>query len=718
MRKQIILLVLAVVAYALPAGAAKLTVADGSGSSSSFGPFNSDNYPSVRQHNQIIYPAEKLTAMTGTRIKSMTFYLMEVMVPNPGGRITFSLANIEAGSSFDSDKALVTADLTQVYSSEPTFATEWTITFDENSNFIYSGGDLLIDVTVEPGREKLPLTFYGESQDKSSIVYYFEDDEYYESSSSLPKVKYSYGAPSMELTSSKKIDCSSAVGTGEAIVPGKLVVKNTGDVPLKPVVNFSGANAGMFSVSPAEPVEIAAGDSAEYSIIFNAASCTETGVFTAGISITDPDDEATPIEGITVRGAALTSARDTVFATRNDRNWNVPICTLESEDFYPESQFIYPAEKVAVLKGRRITGIKFFAEKNFLVNGGKFQLSIKETEQTVFTAAGVDKVTDMTAIATASISKTTNVVEFVFTEPIAYHGGNLAIEVSTLERTPLNVYTHWLGGYQDNTPAYFKYGEASDEKSLENFLPRAEFTTTDCEPTYSMEVTSGRTIIGSTSMSGSGKALDTAKLTVTNTGNQTLKPVVTFSGENASMFSAYPSGPVELAAGGSAEFVITFVAPEGLEPGDYTAGVIVTDALGCADPINDVTVRGVAITSAQNTVCITQHDKNWKVPIKTNSSSFNNPESQFIYPAEKVAALQGRRIIGIKFIAEENIQVHGGKFQLSVKETDQDVFTAAGVDKVTDMTIAATASIGDNTSELYRQEPCHRSPHSGAYLES
>ncbi len=258
-----------------------------------------------------------------------------------------------------------------------------------------------------------------------------------------------------------------------------------------------------------------------------------------------------------------------------------------------------------------------------------------------------------------------------------------------------------MGEYQDNTPAYFKYGEESAEKGLEYFLPRAEFTTIDGEPSYAMEVTSGRTIIGCTSMSGSGKALDASRLVVTNTGNQTLKPVVTFSGENASMFTVEPAGPVELAAGSSAEFFINFVAPEGLEPGDYTAGVIVTDALGYADPINDVTVRGTALSTTQETVCVTQNDTDWLIPIKTNSTSFDtNYESQFIYPAEKVAALQGRRITGIKFIAKENIQVHGGKFQLSIKETDQDVFTAAGVDK------------------LYRQEPCHRSPHSGAYLES
>lgn len=74
MKKQIILLVLAVVACALPARAAKLIVADGNIGISS-GPINCDNNI-CNQHNQMIYPAEKLLAMRGKRITSMTFYIL------------------------------------------------------------------------------------------------------------------------------------------------------------------------------------------------------------------------------------------------------------------------------------------------------------------------------------------------------------------------------------------------------------------------------------------------------------------------------------------------------------------------------------------------------------------------------------------------------------------------------------------------------------------
>ena len=129
-------------------------------------------YHDEDQHNQMIYPARLFQGkgMTGKRLKSMTFYPIHgTVVQNErtyhytginfyDGSVTFKMANMPSGSQgFDENSpAFVSADLTPVKTvvmpnSPNPSATRWTINFDEGSNFIYDGGDLLIDVSNEPG---------------------------------------------------------------------------------------------------------------------------------------------------------------------------------------------------------------------------------------------------------------------------------------------------------------------------------------------------------------------------------------------------------------------------------------------------------------------------------------------------------------------------------------------------------------------------------------
>ena len=129
-------------------------------------------YHDEDQHNQMIYPARLLQGkgMEGKRLKSMTFYpSFGTIVQNErtyrysginfyDGSVTFKLANLPSGSQgFDENSpAFVSADLTPVKTvvmpnTPETSATRWTINFDESSNFVYDGGDLLIDVSNERG---------------------------------------------------------------------------------------------------------------------------------------------------------------------------------------------------------------------------------------------------------------------------------------------------------------------------------------------------------------------------------------------------------------------------------------------------------------------------------------------------------------------------------------------------------------------------------------
>ena len=127
-------------------------------------------YHDENQHNQMIYPAHKFegTSLTGKTIKSLTFYPTNGSITQSGttynfsginfynGSITFKLANLPSGNSgFNEDSPqFVNATLTEVKtvempSSANTSATTWLIELDDE--FVYNGGDLLIDVSNVPG---------------------------------------------------------------------------------------------------------------------------------------------------------------------------------------------------------------------------------------------------------------------------------------------------------------------------------------------------------------------------------------------------------------------------------------------------------------------------------------------------------------------------------------------------------------------------------------
>lgn len=115
------------------------------------------------QHNQMIYPASLLTNMTGTTIKSMTFYPGTYSdgwstysgINFRNGTVTIKLMEVNGSTGFDSSNpAFITGTMSPVAtitmpSTANTSATEWLIEFD--NDYEYNGGDLVIDVTTTAG---------------------------------------------------------------------------------------------------------------------------------------------------------------------------------------------------------------------------------------------------------------------------------------------------------------------------------------------------------------------------------------------------------------------------------------------------------------------------------------------------------------------------------------------------------------------------------------
>lgn len=558
-------------------GANVLTVANGTTSNNYLPVYG--NWYDAPQKNQMIYPANMLADLYGKKITSMTFYSSSTQFFS-GGKVTFSLACIEEGTTFPSSGVTpIDADLFQVYSAEPEVAQDWTITFD-GDDFIYEGGDLLLDVVTEAGTYK-SMYFLGVESPNASFYSYGSNNPVVQSF--LPKVTFAFedAGPiepvySMEVTSSKAIDCGSVVDNGTVTATEKLVVKNTGNQPVKPVITLSGVDAGMFTIDPAEATELAPRKSAEYTVTFTAPQGTIAGDYTANVAITDEYGHAEAINDVTVKGTVeaifitgtvtpetlsftipaektttgtitIANTGNTAFTpvfstleapfsideateiaageskvftityapteegtneatltvtigtqepiavtlngTATEPTSEVVVCDLTTSNMYVpfygywsdvylvESQFIYPAEKLTGLNGRKITGIKFFATSTLQFNNGSIQLSIKETEQSEFaSAAGDDMITDMTVAATISADNTTSELEFVFSQPIQYNGGNLAVEVRGLEKCTDVGYNknYWYGENMETATAYYHYSSSGD---VIYFLPKAEFAT-------------------------------------------------------------------------------------------------------------------------------------------------------------------------------------------------------------------------------------------------
>ena len=142
-------------------------------------------------YTQMIYPASMLTALSGKKINSLTFYADAPMTKISGGKIQLSLKEIDF-TEFVDDQV---NDMTVVAEVTPAFnGDEMLLTFD--TPFEYNGGNLAVEVNVtEPGEYNYSGTggyFMGQKMDEYVSFYW---DSYYETgylSDFLPKATFGY----------------------------------------------------------------------------------------------------------------------------------------------------------------------------------------------------------------------------------------------------------------------------------------------------------------------------------------------------------------------------------------------------------------------------------------------------------------------------------------------------------------------------------------------
>lgn len=272
----------------------ELTICDGTGTSS-YLPVYGLYYDEYAQTNQMIYPAEKLSSMKGKRLKSMTFYSSSTRFFS-NGTVTFSLANVDAGTTFTTAARTTPNDLTQVYSATPTVAQEWTINFDENANFVYNGDDLLVDVVTTTG-DYNSVTFLGESGHNNASWYTSSSNGSGTIQNFLPMVTFTFEnsetpAPVISGTVTPTTLDFGTVTVGENGT-ATITVTNTGNTAFTP--GFSTLEA-PFSIE--EATEIAAGESKVFTVTYH-----PTAAGDANSSFTVTIGEQEPIT-VTMTGTA------------------------------------------------------------------------------------------------------------------------------------------------------------------------------------------------------------------------------------------------------------------------------------------------------------------------------------------------------------------------------------------------------------------------------
>ena len=292
-------------------------------------------YYDAKQVNQMIYPADKLTSLVGTKITSMTFYSPHIYFYN--GKYTVKVGTTSQ-TSFSS-MTRNTADLTATVASNLSATaggTELTITFD--APFEYNGGNLLVDfeVTTAGNYGGSQTSFYGENQSTNTGFNTqgssLNSNGVYTGTGSglrsfLPKVTFTYE------NSEPRHDLSIALSAPASVVGGNsatvtATVTNTGNqTETGYTVTITDGTNNLLNQTATET--LAPGATATFTTEYNTteAQVGTTVNFAANVACTD-DADATNNSATASMQIISMPAPENVAATTSGNNatmtWTIP----------------------------------------------------------------------------------------------------------------------------------------------------------------------------------------------------------------------------------------------------------------------------------------------------------------------------------------------------------------------------------------------------------
>jgi len=444
----------------VPAQAETLTVYDGS-DGNQYVPIYGGYFDTQNVVTQIIYHESDLQDMTGALITSMKFY---IGYPEDGNKLNGGKLSVWIGTTdlnqFSGYSPDVIDGLTQVAEISMT-AGETEVVVDFNQPFVYTGGNLVVKTIVEESSNYYDdLYFWGLTTEFNASMYYMPASGSSWGQNFGPKTTFGYTvADDFAVISTNAIDFGTLYPEMQAD-PQTFSVKNFGKNPFTPV--FGALNA-PFSIEPAA-VEIAPGETATYTVKFNPA---EMGEYAQNLTV---DCGAAGQFEIALTGAFAALPDNIIVCDGDATNGYLPFYGYYY-DAVTKGQMIYTADMLAAIKGKKITTVTYYPTAPMTFKGGKLQLSFKAVEQDGFTT--YTALTDLTAVATVTPVEGATELTFTLDEPYEYTGGNLAIEVTNIEKGSnyprTNFYGQTVDGYY---PSFYIYGGSNDKS---NFLPKVGF---------------------------------------------------------------------------------------------------------------------------------------------------------------------------------------------------------------------------------------------------
>lgn len=439
----------------------ELTICDDS-RTSSYIPFRPIDFQDNGMHSQLIYPAEKLTAMAGQQINSVKFYLQdEAGMYGSDGLLLVQMG--ETDNAVYSSAANFRTGLVEVASMPLTEGvTELLIEFD--TPYTYNGGNLVIDFTnPEQGDDN----YFGWNH------WYGESTTYYSAIGSngamdmfLPKATFDYGVP-QEWAATVSTDVLNFNIPAEREQVLTITVMNRGLNAFTPVIS---ALEAPLSVE-VEPVELAMGQKLEIPVKFAPAEQCDIAT-----TLTINCGEAGSFE-IQINALATAPIYEVVVGSQAASNELLPFYTYYFDEAGTFGQMIYTEEMMGAAKGNKITKVTFHPTKALVssVANGKVQLSFKNVgEQVGFEDAVA--LTEMTAQATYTFVGGETELTFVLDEPYQYDGGSLAIEAVVLERATSFSHNAFYGNNYSYNPSFYHYKVDNPVENTSTFLPMTTFT--------------------------------------------------------------------------------------------------------------------------------------------------------------------------------------------------------------------------------------------------
>ena len=350
---------------------------------------------------------------------------------------------------------------------------------------------------------------------------------------------------------------------------------------------------------------------------------------------------------------------------------------IYGQGYYNQAnQMIYPASMLENMDGKTITKLTFYHSKA-LASTGTINVAMGNTTQAAFTSATA--ITGLTTVATDkpyTAGETEIVIEF--DEGFQYTGDNLVIEVSIGTKGGYNS-SSFVGVTQSSNTSYYAYSWSSTSTLsgyVQQFLPKATFNYEGELQPYAAKVSPANINFGKTIPGGTVSK----NIVVKNNGANTITPSI--SGLTSPFGTTYTPAP--LATGETATIPVLF-APSAT--GEYAATAQVSFDTNEIETVN-IELTGNCFNEL--TICDGETATNDRIPFYGYYNDVNGTTSQVIYPASKLALLDGKTITGVTFYTNNSgVQFYGGNTTVTMgfidntKFESEDLFTIDGTTAVT-----------------------------------